>query len=705
MFQTIRAKVGSRRTHWFVSILFVLVVVGTALCATMMLRSAERSMRLDMAHKLDTQARNRVAALTVWQGTLLSQVSRLVEPDIFRLFAAEVNALGTDVSPLLQAARTGEGSGDLGELAANLPLMRKMLNDFIAISGLTEARLLNRSLQDVLSSVAPAKALTPEERAALREMYSSGKPVFLPIRNGENGLSLELAQPVFAPKYASDPEDKPVAAMLLTWNVTDKVQEVTLPTGEDGRGSMLVQQAGTALQEVRADGTILDLPGWTLEQDGLPLAQRELSNGVPVFAVGAAVPGSPWLAVERLDVAGVEEAAHTTRVMIWGGMGALALVLLVLLGFFWWWLVGRRERAVSAELAGLNSIVNLQSQFLSSINEAMGGGLLLTALNSIIIYANTTFGRMVSHSPESLIGLSGPSLLGEECSAELKTLFHTVSTTGQTEACTAAIEQSGKQEHYHIVCSPFRDEDSKIVGIVSVFQNITGLVEAQKYRQRMVEQTVNVLVGAIEAVDPYLRGQSSMTMRLALHIAELMHLDAKDEATIRIAANLFQVGMIQLPYRLISKQGPLTAEERDQLQTHVDYARKSLADIDFGLPVVEAICQMHECMDGSGYPRHLRGDEIGIHGRILGIANTFCALVRPRSYRQALSVEQALGILLETPHRYDVAIVEMVRQFLKTPDGRAFMSGIWAKDAQDAKDAKDAQDVQDAREASETIPV
>ena len=54
---------------------------------------------------------------------------------------------------------------------------------------------------------------------------------------------------------------------------------------------------------------------------------------------------------------------------------------------------------------------------------------------------------------------------------------------------------------------------------------------------------------------------------------------------------------------------------------------------------------MNEFMDGSGYPDKLHGDAIGIHGRILAVANTFCALIRPRSYRNAKSVDEALNIL------------------------------------------------------------
>ena len=190
----------------------------------------------------------------------------------------------------------------------------------------------------------------------------------------------------------------------------------------------------------------------------------------------------------------------------------------------------------------------------------------------------------------------------------------------------------------------------------------------------MVNQTVNAFVRAIETVDSYLRGHSALTAQLAVTLAYCLgKTDPVTLATLRTAANLSQIGMIQLPKELFTKSGMLTPEERALLQNHVEYAKHALEGIDFGLPVMEAIVQMYERMDGSGYPEGLSGDAICENARILAVANTFCALVRSRSYRQAHSVEQALEILEEQPPKYDMRVVEALRQFLPTEQGRAFL--------------------------------
>ena len=107
--------------------------------------------------------------------------------------------------------------------------------------------------------------------------------------------------------------------------------------------------------------------------------------------------------------------------------------------------------------------------------------------------------------------------------------------------------------------------------------------------------------------------------------------------------------MIRLPHELLTKAGPLTPEERLLMEKHVDYAVEALRGIDFGLPVLQTIEQMHERMDGSGYPRKLQGEAICLQARILAVANTFCALMRPRSYRRRHDEPAALAILRERP--------------------------------------------------------
>ena len=106
-----------------------------------------------------------------------------------------------------------------------------------------------------------------------------------------------------------------------------------------------------------------------------------------------------------------------------------------------------------------------------------------------------------------------------------------------------------------------------------------------------------------------------------------------------------------------------------------------LEGMDFGLPVAEVITQMHERMDGSGYPAGLKGDSIREEARLLAVANTFCALLRPRSYRQACDREDALRILARESAKYDGRFVEILHAFLSGEEGRSFTAKLCAQPA------------------------
>ena len=140
--------------------------------------------------------------------------------------------------------------------------------------------------------------------------------------------------------------------------------------------------------------------------------------------------------------------------------------------------------------------------------------------------------------------------------------------------------------------------------------------------------------------------------------------------TLHIAASLFQLGMLRLPHGLLDKKEALTATERLQMQQHVHYTVDMLADIDFGLPVQAVIGQMSERMDGSGYPQGLCGNELLPEARLLAVANTFCALMRPRAYREARSEVEALAILDSAAAQYDAHFLKTLKVVLAGDQSR-----------------------------------
>jgi HD-GYP domain-containing protein (c-di-GMP phosphodiesterase class II) len=197
----------------------------------------------------------------------------------------------------------------------------------------------------------------------------------------------------------------------------------------------------------------------------------------------------------------------------------------------------------------------------------------------------------------------------------------------------------------------------------------------------MVQQTIDALVRAIEEADPFLGGHSRIMGGVASLMTRQLRLAERDTATIEAAANLSQIGKMFVPREILLKPGALTPEEKQEMERHVEYARNVLKDIEFDLPVVDAIYQMHERPDGTGYPRGLSGDELSMHARVLGVANAFAAMARPRSYRPAIPVDDVIGIMEKQSGSYDPDVVAALKQVMATPAGERLVAQAAASKA------------------------
>lgn len=102
------------------------------------------------------------------------------------------------------------------------------------------------------------------------------------------------------------------------------------------------------------------------------------------------------------------------------------------------------------------------------------------------------------------------------------------------------------------------------------------------------------------------------------------------------------IGKIGVPSEILTKPGRLTPSEFTLVKEHVEIGYEILKDVDFPLPLAEIIREHHERMDGSGYPRRLKGEEILPEARIIAVADVIESMASHRPYRPALGVDVAL---------------------------------------------------------------
>ena len=122
-----------------------------------------------------------------------------------------------------------------------------------------------------------------------------------------------------------------------------------------------------------------------------------------------------------------------------------------------------------------------------------------------------------------------------------------------------------------------------------------------------------------------------------------MGLDESELTTIRLGAYLHDVGKIRIPHEILNKPGRLTQEEREIMAQHPVYGVELLASVEFPWDIKPIIRWHHEKYDGTGYPDRLRGDEIPLHAQIICIADVYDAMTTTRSYRAAMTREQAMA--------------------------------------------------------------
>jgi PAS domain S-box-containing protein len=217
---------------------------------------------------------------------------------------------------------------------------------------------------------------------------------------------------------------------------------------------------------------------------------------------------------------------------------------------------------------------------------------------------------------------------------------------------------------------------------ISERRNIEKMIsEHNRNFQENLIQTVEVLAHTIEQRDPYTSGHQNRVMELAVSIAGEMRLPTDQITGIRLGSLIHDVGKISLPAEILSYPGRLSKEQMELVKTHPANGYDIVKDVAFEWPVAEMVLQHHERIDGSGYPRGLKGAEICLEARIIGVADVVEAICSHRPYRPGRGIEVALAEIIE--HRgsfFDAAVVDAClslfrEKSFKWADGTREISG------------------------------
>ena len=213
-------------------------------------------------------------------------------------------------------------------------------------------------------------------------------------------------------------------------------------------------------------------------------------------------------------------------------------------------------------------------------------------------------------------------------------------------------------------------------GMIGIFIDITNrktteeqLKESFKKLQKTMEDSIYSISLVTEARDAYTAGHQQKVSKLAVALAKEMGFPKDKVEGIKIAALIHDVGKINLPAEILSKPGKLSEIEFNLIKNHSQTGYDILKKVDFLWPIARIVLQHHEKINGSGYPRGLKGDEILLEAKIICVADVVEAMSSHRPYRPALGIDKALEEISKNKGiMYDPEVVDACLKIFKEKD-------------------------------------
>jgi putative nucleotidyltransferase with HDIG domain len=195
------------------------------------------------------------------------------------------------------------------------------------------------------------------------------------------------------------------------------------------------------------------------------------------------------------------------------------------------------------------------------------------------------------------------------------------------------------------------------------------LASANDRLRRASLSFATALVATLDARDQYTAGHSAAVAIYARDIAKRIGLSEEQQELVHLCGLVHDIGKIGLPAGLLEKPGPLTLEERRQMEQHSEIGERILRNVDDYSEIADVVRSHHERIDGMGYPDGISGDEIPLLARIIGVADAYDAMTSDRPYREALPSRVArMRLAQAVGTQFDTAVVAAFEAILATAD-------------------------------------
>ncbi len=401
-------------------------------------------------------------------------------------------------------------------------------------------------------------------------------------------------------------------------------------------------------------------------------------RGEEVLATSRPLRSLPWVLVEEVNAAQALQESDRHRRSLILTFSLLLFVIAAILIAAWWHGSSVRARRDADELRARTLELQDQTELLRAVTDNTEALILLLDEQRRVLFANSLVARCSGATTDELVGNTLNGIFGPANAAPLQELADELAGDRKARHRTLEMNLCGDTRTFQCSLVPVDRVGARDNAILLVLHDITELQQAQQKHARLMRRLVATLMHVVDLHDPYSADHTAHMVVVANAVARELGLDEQQRQSLDLAASLANLGKIFVPREILTKVEPLTEAEQALLQRHVQFGVELLEDLEFEGPVLDTIRQKHEHMDGSGYPERLSGDRIILTARILAVANAFVALVSPRAYREAVSIEEALDQLLkEAGSKYDRRVVAAL---FHVAENRSDWSG-WRRDA------------------------
>jgi len=295
------------------------------------------------------------------------------------------------------------------------------------------------------------------------------------------------------------------------------------------------------------------------------------------------------------------------------------------------------------------------------------GVCLADAATGKLVYANERLAQMLGRDRDSLVGSTWQPIARPEQLAKIGAAVAQL-VEGEAEHATLDIsgpDAEGVERHTVTDLRAVRDSHGALTHFAAIVRDVTDEKERREERERLLREQHAGLIASIDAIarmielrDPYTAGHQRRVSELAAAIGDELGLEERRVEGLRVAGKIHDLGKVSCPAEILVKPGPLTTPERDIARQHTVEGAKILEGLELPWPLSEIVHQHHEHIDGTGYPRQLRGDDILLEARVIRVASTYVALTSHRPYRPARTQAEAVDELeRHAGTRYDADVV------------------------------------------------